>query len=341
MRNFAVLIAALGFFASAVAQQLNIPSLESGNHRAHCAEEWTKRGVLDQGMFNYCMNKESKGYHNLVTLANEYRNMTWIQAAVDYSLKKWTKRGVRQDSMVHYQLNKITEGYEDLVYMSKQPGWDKAKHDSCSRQWGVDFQMVVFCYKKSGSSDRLGGGERINIGGAAGIESGTRSVDHNPIRKPAIDTDVANLINSSNGYWAIYSGGSLTCSEVLNKSDKVDSFQRFEKERYHLKLRVGKNSPLRQRLDERTFANLDSTQATLRSVQSIDGNNVDVTIFPSGSHPVKYSYRIDSRNRQIILNELQCIDCTFDQQRIFEANPMVISLKSKGTEVMSWCTGEP
>ncbi len=147
MRKFLAVIAGISISTAAIAQQLNIPSMESGNHRAHCTEEWTKRGVLDQSMFNYCMGKEAEGYRNLVALANKYRSMSWIQAAVDHSLKEWTKRGVRQDSMVHYQLNKITEGHEDLVYMSKQPGWNKAKHEGCSRRWGIDFSMVVYCYK--------------------------------------------------------------------------------------------------------------------------------------------------------------------------------------------------
>ena len=59
MRFFVAVIAALGISTAAIAQQLNIPSQESGNHRAHCTEEWTKRGVLDRDMFNYCMSKES------------------------------------------------------------------------------------------------------------------------------------------------------------------------------------------------------------------------------------------------------------------------------------------
>lgn len=148
MRNLAALIAGLSISVVAIAQQLNIPSEDSGNHRAHCSEEWTKRGVLDQSMFDYCMRKEAEGYRSLVSLANKYKSMSWIQAAVDHSIKEWTKRGVRQNSMVHYQLNKITEGYEDLIYLAKQPGWNRSKYDGCSRQWGIDFSMVVFCYKK-------------------------------------------------------------------------------------------------------------------------------------------------------------------------------------------------
>lgn len=127
---------------------VNLPSEASGNAAAHCKEEWTKRGVLDTNMYNYCMNQEHEGYLNLVSLARKYSNQSWIQNALNYSIKEWTNRGVRQDRMVHYELNKITEGYEDLVYMSKQPGWNQRKYQACSNNWGIQFYMVVACYKE-------------------------------------------------------------------------------------------------------------------------------------------------------------------------------------------------
>lgn len=90
---------------------------------------------------------EREGYDNLVDLAGRYSDEPWIQAAVDYSLGEWTKRGVVQFSMVKFQLEQITEGFEDLVYLSEQPGWDRRKHERCSRDWGIQFNMVVFCYE--------------------------------------------------------------------------------------------------------------------------------------------------------------------------------------------------
>ena len=131
-----------------VAYAVNIPSLESGNIGAHCSEEWTKRGVLDQGMYQYCMKTEREGYANLKSLASKYASQQWIQSAINFSMEKWTKRNVTQFSMVHFNLNKITEGYEALVYMSKQPGWQNNKYEACQQQWGIQFDMVVYCYKK-------------------------------------------------------------------------------------------------------------------------------------------------------------------------------------------------
>lgn len=133
---------------SSAAYAVNIPSLESGNIGAHCSEQWTKRGVLDQSMYQFCMKKEREGYADLKSLASKYASQQWIQSAVNFSIEKWTKRNVTQFSMVHFSLNKITEGYEDIVYMSKQPDWQKTKYDACQKQWGIQFDMVDYCYKK-------------------------------------------------------------------------------------------------------------------------------------------------------------------------------------------------
>jgi len=144
MKKEFISIAVSFFPVLCLSQQLIIPSAVSGNYKNYCAEQWTKRGVLDESMFNYCMSKEREGHQNLVYLAGKYNNMSWIQAAVDYSVGRWTKRDNRQDSMVYHTLNLIIEGYEDIVYMSRQPDWNKAKYSACSAKWGIQFEMVVY-----------------------------------------------------------------------------------------------------------------------------------------------------------------------------------------------------
>ena len=39
-----------------VVNAATIPTQESGNYSAFCKEEWSKRGILDQQMYNYCIN---------------------------------------------------------------------------------------------------------------------------------------------------------------------------------------------------------------------------------------------------------------------------------------------
>ena len=144
---FSYVFAVFLIVSSSVVYAVNLPTEESGNPSAYCKEKWTKRGELDQEMYSYCLSQEHDGYLNLVSLANKYANQKWIQEAVNFSLKKWTNRGVRQDEMVFYALNKITEGWEDLLYLQKQPGWNQNRFKACSAKWGIEFDMVVYCYK--------------------------------------------------------------------------------------------------------------------------------------------------------------------------------------------------
>lgn len=145
-KSLATAIATCGVLLGS-ASAANLPTWESGKPEQHCQSEWTKRGVLDQSMYDFCMNMEREGYDDFVELVDRYSDEPWINSAVDYSLGQWTKRGVVQFSMVKFQLEQITEGFEDLVYLSEQPGWDKRKYERCSRDWGVQFNMVVFCYE--------------------------------------------------------------------------------------------------------------------------------------------------------------------------------------------------
>lgn len=127
---------------------VTIPSQASGNYSAYCKENWTKRGVLDTGMYDYCVKKEIEGYNNLVFLVQKNSRLPWLQKAVDYSVDKWSKKGSRQDSMVYYTVNKFIDGWEDLQYEAKQPNFNKARADSCQGKWDFQYDMVIYCYKK-------------------------------------------------------------------------------------------------------------------------------------------------------------------------------------------------
>ena len=144
MKNLLLLI----LLAPLLANSATFPSKESARSGEHCKSEWTKRGQLDQRMYDYCMKKEGEGYAEALILMEKYKNQPWIQDAINFSIKEWTKAGVRQDSMVKFSMAKIIDGWEDMVYESKQPGFNKAKHQSCQSKWGVQFNMVAYCYKQ-------------------------------------------------------------------------------------------------------------------------------------------------------------------------------------------------
>jgi len=130
-----------------IVHAFTLPSEESGNHDGWCKDKWTKRGELNQQMYNHCMQRAHEGYLSVVSLAQSYANQAWIQDAINDAVKEWTNRGMRPDDMVHFALKTITEGYEDLTYMAKQPGWNKGKYQACAQKWGIKYNMVVVCYK--------------------------------------------------------------------------------------------------------------------------------------------------------------------------------------------------
>src|SRR5689334_20473872 len=43
----------------------NLPTRESGHYSVYCAEEWTKRGVLNQEMYAYCEEQQNEAYDAL------------------------------------------------------------------------------------------------------------------------------------------------------------------------------------------------------------------------------------------------------------------------------------
>jgi hypothetical protein len=49
---------------------LIVPTRDSGNYTVFCAENWTKRDVLDNEMYRYCLKHENEGYDNLVSEIN-------------------------------------------------------------------------------------------------------------------------------------------------------------------------------------------------------------------------------------------------------------------------------
>ena len=103
MKNLLLLI----LLAPLLANSATFPSKESARSGEHCKSEWTKRGQLDQRMYDYCMKKEGEGYAEALILMEKYKNQPWIQDAINFSIKEWTKAGVRQDSMVKFSMAKM------------------------------------------------------------------------------------------------------------------------------------------------------------------------------------------------------------------------------------------
>ena len=127
-----------------------IPSENKAGYDKLCRDDWTKRGILNNEMYDYCMNQQRDGYIEFREAVDKYKDAIWIQALVDYAVNEWTKRDVRNDQMVAYEVKRQEDGFEDLAYEVKQAAFNKQKFDTCLDTWAIQFHMVMSCYKDEG-----------------------------------------------------------------------------------------------------------------------------------------------------------------------------------------------
>jgi uncharacterized protein YecT (DUF1311 family) len=144
------------FSNEAQTQQAMLPTPESGNYKQFCSEEWTKRGVLNFEMFNYCMSQQAEADSTLAQLVAQHSAMPWMQRAVDVAIAEWTKRGMRNEQMVAYEVSQQVDAYLDIVYASKQSGFQSDVLSRCSaeeQRKAPNWRMTLYCYKRATGAD--------------------------------------------------------------------------------------------------------------------------------------------------------------------------------------------
>ncbi len=110
-----------------------------------CKDEWTKRGVLDERMYNYCMNQAEEGYKKALNIYNEFKTEEWIDDVVKHSYDQWTKRGNTNYRMFAYRMNLEKEGFLDLEYGIQQGNFTESNIKKCTNKWYPQFRMIVYC----------------------------------------------------------------------------------------------------------------------------------------------------------------------------------------------------
>jgi hypothetical protein len=133
------------FFASAQ----TFPSMESGKYSPACEDKWTKKGVVDQNMFNYCMDLQRQGYSEALQTIKKFKDQPWIQNLIENEIITWTKKGSRNDEMIAYNLRLETDAFEELVLASKKQGFDNNLYEKCYSENRTRFTMIWYCYKEN------------------------------------------------------------------------------------------------------------------------------------------------------------------------------------------------
>lgn len=90
-----------------------------------CTQKWTKRGQLDNKMYNHCYEQQMEGYLELIQF-HRYADQDWYsKIAYPYCTKKWTKQGVADTRMIAHCLDQENEGIKDVMYYREQHGTEK------------------------------------------------------------------------------------------------------------------------------------------------------------------------------------------------------------------------
>ena len=126
---------------------------------SHCKKEWTKRGVLNERLYNYCIEREKAGYDKMRELEQKYTSFTWVEKLKNDIITYWTKAGVTEWQMVGFSLEKEIDAYLDIDYGLKNGEFKKDDYNACFSKWKEArpesvWTMTRYCLKNPRNVNR-------------------------------------------------------------------------------------------------------------------------------------------------------------------------------------------
>ena len=123
--------------------------------KSFCEDKWTKRGVLDGNMFNYCMGQQTNGYAEAMYLHEKYKSIEPVELiddVVTFALDKWASHRKYQFNMVAYEIEQQGEAYLNLEYELNTGGISAEIYNLCKDKWlrpnEPKWNMVEYCTEK-------------------------------------------------------------------------------------------------------------------------------------------------------------------------------------------------
>lgn len=121
-----------------------------------CKDEWTKRGILDNEMYSYCMNKQINGHEESLILRYNYKNIEKVELIdfiVIYAEKKWLGRKEYDFNMVRYEIEIQSEAFLDVKWGLDNGSIPKVLYEKCKEQWisteEPQWRMVSYCIENN------------------------------------------------------------------------------------------------------------------------------------------------------------------------------------------------
>ena len=118
-----------------------------------CKEEWSERGILDERMFNFYMNKQIEGFNDAVYfLEQKYQNIPLIDQVLTFAMNQWLTRKEYLYNMVSYEIEEQAEGYLDVKWDLDNGKISESTFERCKSKWiRIDepqWRMVKYCTRK-------------------------------------------------------------------------------------------------------------------------------------------------------------------------------------------------
>jgi hypothetical protein len=105
------------------------------NVQAFCKKKYTKRGHLDQEMYDFMLKEHLKSYDELLILESKYKNYSWLDSYKNNIIKDKTKAGVTDWFSVNGSLESEIDFFLDLEYGLKNGEFDKEKYNLLYKEW--------------------------------------------------------------------------------------------------------------------------------------------------------------------------------------------------------------
>ena len=125
-----------------------LPDFNTNDMISLCKEKWSKRGVLDQNMFDYCMARKTDSYADLNYLISQSNAIPGIGNILQYAINYWYESDAWD--MVLYEVKKQKEGYLDVEYLMSNGGSEELLQN-CKGKWLTNaepqWNMVHYCLK--------------------------------------------------------------------------------------------------------------------------------------------------------------------------------------------------
>lgn len=118
-----------------------------------CEKSWSKRGVLNQYMYNVCMQMQSDGVAELNALLQKHGpggtsgEVPYLSDVLDFALEQWGKPRKYKMNMVKDYVNNDIEGFLDVQYGYSQGEFTDEMVNRCAEQWLPQWNMVHYCLK--------------------------------------------------------------------------------------------------------------------------------------------------------------------------------------------------